>query len=571
MRDWQWLKTQQEGQFFERKSCYDRSSQSPKLRPAREVAREVAETLTAMANADGGTLALGIEDDGTLTGLNYPPDRLSVILQAPQQRVHPPLKARHHQADVDGVQILVFEVDWSPEVHQLSDGRYVLRVGDKNLPFPASDIVAMKEGKRRRATESRFIPEASLGDLDPALFDELRRKTGLSLSNEDLLLHYRLAETRNGKIILSLAALLLFAKDPIRWHPACSVDFVKWEGTERRFGPDLNVVKRSRVEAPLPQLIEQTFHTIRPHIRERQRLVDLFFEEQFEYPTFTWQEAIINAVAHRDYALEGTPIEVWIFDDRMEVRSPGQLVEPVTIERLARRERIHASRNPRIVRVLTDLGYMRELGEGVPRMFEAMEREGLKPPEFRMEAGSIFTVVLYNTPVYSPETIRWLRQYELYDLSPNQKRLLAYAHARGGRFTNRSYQKLVGVDLYTASRDIKDLIRKGIVRLTKKGGRIYELLPQPQTISKLLPDELQKCLAHLPEKEYLTNATVRKALGVNRLKAARLLREWVNLGFLERRGERRGTRYSVMPEVYESLSACYESPSSRTDHNESDS
>jgi ATP-dependent DNA helicase RecG len=82
------------------------------------------------------------------------------------------------------------------------------------------------------------------------------------------------------------------------------------------------------------QLIGQTFETIKPHIRERQQLVDLFFEERFEYPTFAWQDTIVNAVAHRDYALEGTPIEVSIFDDRLEVRSPGQLVEPVTIERL---------------------------------------------------------------------------------------------------------------------------------------------------------------------------------------------------------------------------------------------
>lgn len=570
MQDWKWLKTQQEGQFFERKSCYDRSGGRPKLRPACEVARDVAETLAAMANADGGTLALGIEDDGTPTGMNYPPDRLSVILQAPRQLVSPPLKARHRRVQLDDVQILVFEVDWSPEVHRLSDGRYLLRIGDKNMPFPAPDIEAMKEGKRRRATESRFIPEASMSDLDPALFDELRKRTGLSLSNEDLLLHYRLAEPRNGRLVLSMAALLLFAKDPIRWHPACYVDFVKWEGTERRFGPDLNVVKRHRIEAPLPKLIERTFDTIWPHIRERQKLVDLFFEERFEYPTFAWQEAIINAVAHRDYALEGTPIEVWIFDNRMEVRSPGQLVEPITIERLARRERIHASRNPRIVRVLTDWGYMRELGEGVPRMFEVMEREGLKPPEFRMEAGSIFTVVLYNTPIYPPETIRWLRQFEQYDLTPNQKRLLAYAHAHGGRFTNRSYQKLVGVDLYTASRDIKDLIRKGIVRLTKKGGRVYELLPQPQASTRPIPEELRKCIDRLPEGGYLTNATVRQILGVSQIKANRLLREWVSLGFLEKRGEKRWRRYYLSDERYRSLSAAYRSPSSNTDRNGGD-
>ena len=80
----------------------------------------------------------------------------------------------------------------------------------------------------------------------------------------------------------------------------------------------------------------------------------------------------------------------------------------------------------------------------------AGEAEGLKPPEFNMEAGAIFTVTLRNTPVYPPETLRWLKQFDGYDLSPNQRRLLAYAHAHGGQFTSRSYQKFAGVHLYTA-------------------------------------------------------------------------------------------------------------------------
>ncbi|NCB31900.1 MAG: hypothetical protein EOM66_10900, partial [Clostridia bacterium] len=98
------------------------------------------------------------------------------------------------------------------------------------------------------------------------------------------------------------------------------------------------------------------------------------------------------AVAHRDYRYEGLGIEVWMFDDRLEIRSPGELVEPVTLDRLLKQERIHASRNPRITRVLTDLGYMREQGEGIPRIFDAMEREGLYPPEFKLEAGAMFAV-----------------------------------------------------------------------------------------------------------------------------------------------------------------------------------
>lgn len=424
MKDWGWILNQSEGQFFERKSCYDRSAGKVKRRDARGLARDVAETLAAtpalrvgasVANADGGTLVLGIEDDGAVTGVDLPhdrrsslEDRLDVLRRAPQTHVRPPLRAHVQTGALEGKPVLLYEVDWSSGVHQLTDGRYMLRIGDQNMPFPASDIEAMKEGKRRRVTEARLVTEATLSDLDLSLVAELAERKGIQEPPEQVLARYRLVERRNGTWLLTLAALLLFGQDPGRWHPHCGIDFVKYEGAERRVGAALNIVKRERVKAPLVRLIEQTYRVIQPHVRERQQLVDLFFEERLEYPAFAWQEAIVNAVAHRDYRYEGISIEAWMFDNRLEIRSPGELVEPVTLERLLKHERVHASRNPRIVRVLTDLGYMREQGEGIPRMFEAMQREGLYPPELSLEAEAIFTVTLRNVPIYSIETVRWL-------------------------------------------------------------------------------------------------------------------------------------------------------------------
>ncbi len=546
---WHWLITQPEGQFFERKSCYDRAADRPKRREARAAARDVAETLASMANADGGTVAVGLEDDGTPTGVDYPLDRLRVIREALATLVRPPLKARVQEVILDDQKILVFEVDWSPEVHQLMDGRYLLRLGESNFPFPAEQIEALKAGKRRRLAEIHPLPKASIQDLDPTLLAELRGKVRLSLGDEELLLQYRLAESRNGQLVPTLAALLLFGKDPGCWHPRCGVDFVKFEGTERRVGAELNVVKRERLEAPLVRLIEKTFQVVQPHIREQQRLVDLFFEERFEYPTFAWQEAIVNAIAHRDYGLEGVGIEVWMFDDRLEVRSPGELVEPVTLERLRQREHIHASRNPRIVRVLTDLGYMRELGEGIPRMFEVMEREGLRPPEFRLEGGALFTVVLRNARIYNSETLKWLGQFEGMGLNSRQKRLLAYARAHGGTFASRAYQRLVGADIYTASIDIKDLMRKGIARLTKKGGRVYQIVsPGERAVTvHALPADLQQMWetleTRLSSQGFLQNQDVRQILGLSRKQARDLFKRLVTHGLLELEGRGRGARY----------------------------
>ncbi len=544
MNELGWIVHQTEGQFFERKSCLDRSGHRPKRRAARDVARDIAETLTAMANADGGALVVGVEDDGTVSGADFPEDRLKVLKSAPKTHVRPSLRPRVHEGKLEGKPVLVFEVDWSMDVHQLTDGRYLLRVDDENVPFPARDIEAMKEGKRRRVTETRFVSEATLGDLDLTLVNRLAERLGVQASPQDLLSRYRLTEGRNGKTALTFAALLLFGKDPGRWHPRCGIDFVKYEGAERRVGAELNIVKRERIEAPLALLIEKAYETIRPHVRERQRLVDLFFEERLEYPSFAWQEAIVNAVAHRDYRYEGLGIEVWMFDDRLEIRSPGELVEPVTLDRLLKRERIHASRNPRIVRVLTDFGYMREQGEGIPRIFEAMEREGLYPPEIRLEAGAIFTVTLRNTVAYRQDTLRWLGELRHLDLNGNQKRILAYAREHSNAFTSRDYQGLVGADLYTASREIKDLIRKGVVKLPKKGGRVYELVASPGSRGPAeKPPEYVALVPILADKGFVTNQDIREILSVSPFSANRIAQRLIESGWLKAEGSKRGRRY----------------------------
>lgn len=543
MHDLNWTTNRAEGPFFERKSCYERSGDRPRRRPVRDVARDVAETLVAMANADGGALALGVEDDGVVSGVDFPDDRLAVLHQLGQTHVRPPLKPKITLAELQGQTIWLYEVDWSPDVHQLSDGRYLLRIGDSNVPFPADQIDAIKAGKRRRIAEARYVPDAAIGDLDLGLLDELRERSGWNLPDEHLLERFRLAEPRDGRLALTLAALLLFGRDPGRWHPRCGIDFIKHEGTERRFGADLNIVKRVRLEAPLVRLIEQSYGAIEPHIRERQRLVDLFFEERMEYPPFAWQEAIVNAVAHRDYGYEGLGTEIWMFDNRIEVRSPGQLVEPVTLERLLRRERIHASRNPRLVRVLTEWGYMREQGEGVPRMYEAMEAEGLYPPNFQIEADVIFAVILRNEPVYSPETRRWLKQYDGLGLTGDQKRLLAYAKEHDGTFTSQAYQRLASVDIYQASKDIKDLIRKDLVQLPNKGGRVYELRQAERTSALEPPPEYRVLLPILEGQGFVRNRDIRDALGVSSLKANRIAKALEATGWLRREGNRRGTRY----------------------------
>ncbi len=196
------------------------------------------------------------------------------------------------------------------------------------------------------------------------------------------------------------------------------------------------------------------------------------------------------------------------------------------------------------MRVLTDFGYMRDQGEGIPRIFQAMEREGLYPPEIRLEAEAIFTITLQNTVAYRPETLRWLAHFETWGLSGNQKRILASAKEHGGAFTSHHYQELVGIDLYKASQDIKELIRKGLVKLPKKGGRVYELASSPKAAA--VPEKPQEYLALEPvlkEKGYVKNEDIRNALGLSRRQAVRVAENLVAHGLLKISGIGRGRHY----------------------------
>jgi ATP-dependent DNA helicase RecG len=530
----------EEGQFFERKSALDRASGRPKQRKAADIARDITETLSAMANADGGELVIGIENDGGITGVPHAEDKVRLLVGAPKDRnlVNPPLPCRAREvATAHGLRLLHFEVDWSPDVHQLADSRYLLRVDDHNSPFAADRIATLKAAKAQGLLERSFPPGARLEDLDLDLVRGHLERVWPGRSAEEILRHYGLITRRNGHSVPTLAALLLFGRDPTRWHPRCGVDFVRWDGTERKHGADLNIAKRLRIEAPLVVLIQRAREAIQPFIRERQRLYDLFFSEKLEYPTFAWQEAIVNAVAHRDYSLQGAPIEVWMYDDHMEIRSPGLPPAPVTLDALNRREKVHFSRNPMLVRVLADLNYMRDLGEGIPRIFDEMDRAGCYPPRFEVVGGFVFQVTLRNEPVYDRTTLEWLAKFKGVKLSGDQKRMLAYAHAHGDRFTGREYRAVIKTDIYGASTAIKDMIRKGVATLSAKRGRVY-VVREPLRATQEMPGELIRLLPVLQGKGRLSNKDVRDLLGTTRITTARLLKEMVVTEWLLTTGKR---------------------------------
>lgn len=470
------LLKQERGQFLEFVSAFEYRRGTGQKKREEELAREVVRVLSGMANADGGAVLVGVEPDKSITGIPYDHDELQSLIQAPQNLLRPQLSPSSEKVRLGNLQLLKFEVASGLEIYRIAGGRSFYRLGSETPSLPAEQIQALKEAKKSVFYERQQALNATWHDLDQDLVQILAHKVQEGKDPQALLTeNYHLLDHSRGLPCPNMAALLLFAKDPTRWHPRAGIDFVKYDGTERQHGSALNVVKRIRFEAPLARLIDEAVGRIKEHIRERTILHDLFFRERLEYPTFAWQEALVNAVAHRDYALTGSSVEVWMFDDHITVRSPGPPPPPVTLEQLRQQKSLHFSRNPLIVRVLADLGYLKEMGEGVPRMYQEMETYGLNPPELSVD-GFVFSVTLRNAPIYDEATLLWLNQFGNSQINLRQRRLLAYAYCHGKTFSTTEYERVAEVDRDTAYRDIRALIKTGIVAPLKPKSRSYRII-----------------------------------------------------------------------------------------------
>jgi ATP-dependent DNA helicase RecG len=537
------IREQENGQFIEMVSCFRRSPKgkvSPRSKT--EIFEAVAESLGAMANSSGGSILLGAAFEEETRGVFWDDRERRLFINLLREAFRPPVVFEVVSQELLGKSILRFTVPPSPAIHTQKNGETRLRVGPQNIPLSRERLAALREARTETWHEREILPRSSWADLDHDLVQEFVSHLGFRGDAEKVLHRpYGLIEYKENRPVLTRAAAYLFARDPLRWHPRPGIEFMRFEGTEEKSGEEYNVAERTRLEGPLLRLIREAEKTIGERIREQVVQRDLFFREKFELPSFVWREALTNALAHRDYSLEGSAISVWLFDDRIEIRSPGRLPRAIKADQILRRQKVHYARNPLITRVLTDAGYMRARGEGLPRVFQEMDRHGLNPPDWREEANGC-CLVFRNTPVLDEATLVWLRQVDQVSLNPRQKRILAYARVHGGIFSSSDYQKF-GVDRDGAYAEIKTLVRQGLVEPLKKHGKVYRVR-EIQEEKTSLPG-LTWVLGPLKAKGYFTLQELELPPSISRKKAWTLIRNLANEGYFSPSGKGRTARYHM--------------------------
>ncbi len=184
------------------------------------------------------------------------------------------------------------------------------------------------------------------------------------------------------------------------------------------------------------------------------------------YPEDACREALINAIAHRDYSIEGRGIEILIFDDRMEVHSPGGLLSTVRIEELKRLQGLHQSRNALVARTLREIGYMREMGEGLRRIYKLMSDADLVAPDLRSDL-SKFSIILSHKSVFSDSDQRWLDGFRSMRLT-REEMLVALLGRDGQLLSAQKIYNTLGLVDWDVYRVIVDQMQsKGVLFNTR--------------------------------------------------------------------------------------------------------
>jgi ATP-dependent DNA helicase RecG len=430
---------------------------------------DLAQALVAFANGDGGTILVGVTPEGAVTG-DVAPDDLEESLLAAQAECRPPVEVGWEQVETSRGAMIAIRIPRSLELHSLADGRVLIRTGQENRPLTGQEVRQLAATKSAGDFEIEPVLTADSDDLDSDIVEEhltKRQERGGGPLNQPLpeLLKEIGALDQQGKP--TVAGLLLFGQRPQAHLPQSGLVFVRFVGTEPRGSDGLaGYGRREEIGGPLARIVERAWQVVWEEMRVGAVVKGLVREEQTEYPPFAVREALVNAVCHRDYRLRGRRIEVRMFDDRLEVISPGGLPGYITLDNIVDE---HFSRNPRIVAGLFQWGYIEELGLGVDRMIDEMLRAGHPAPDFRATPYS-FTVTLNN--------VRERHVVADWERSMNERQLRALQYLRDqGSITNREYRELCpSVSAETIRLDLVDLAQRGLVlKVGAKRGTTYIL------------------------------------------------------------------------------------------------
>ena len=499
---------------------------------------KLREAIVAFSNTDGGVVLLGVRDDGQVQGITSDGETIAKIHRS-VAGVRNPGRYDVRSLLIGDRTILVLSVRRRREgFAQMQDGRILVRRGAMNAPV--FDIELARFISQRALTRFESTPvEATLDDADGVLIARLRGAYGWSTDHlADRLAEAGLLEIGDAAAHLTVAGALYLLPRPAEVLGKAYVEVFRYRDESGTYD------RRLEIDGPVDQQVEQTTRELMAELGSDVVVLGVRRHEFPRIPEPVLREAIANAVAHRTYETTGQPVRIEIRPDRVIVRSPGGLPEPVT---LANMREQNSARNVDVIRVLRRFRLAEDAGMGVDVMEDVMEAALLERPEFDADGAHVEVVLRLGSTV-APQERAWIAEVEQRGEIRMGDRILLLHAARGEVLTNGSVRELLGVDSVQARsslhrlRDLGYLSQRG-----QRGGAFYALAKglAPPAGLQLDDVELREVILGMAADQNVTNESVRTRTGLDRAQVLALLTALVESGELVRHGERRGTNYTL--------------------------
>lgn len=420
------------------------------------------EQAASFVNTDGGQIYFGIKKDRTVKGINPTGDKRDGISNA-MATLDEPITVSFEEKEYCGKKVLIVNIPKGNSIPHILGGAIFIRSSATTRALTKAEMIESLSSAGYIRFEMQPIKNATLNDIDSDKVEYFLAKKISSMEHpsksylmDETLLNLGVAVRNQGKTYPTTAGVLFFGKNPQKFVSYNRITIARYKGTV-----PVDFIDKDDLTGTFLEMIDSCEKFIRRNTRNSAKIIDFERVEMPEYPIAAIREGIVNAVAHKEYSSKA-PIQISIFDDRIEIINPG--IPSVPIEEL----NVHMPRNETICRLLKDAKYMESFGTGIKRMKELMIRHGISEPILEVH-GEFFKITFPGPKEDMLKIVKPVRR-NLREEGLNDNQIIALSIIQEqGYITHKEYCVQFNVKNIDGAKELKELVDKKLAIQEGKG------------------------------------------------------------------------------------------------------
>jgi len=352
----------------------------------------LAKEMVALANTNGGIIFLGVDDNGTISGLTGNKNFEEWTANVARNNVIPAAQIQYNEIEIQNKKIGLLEIPKGKDKpYQTLNHQFLIRVGTTNRVTTQAELMRLFQQSGVFHYDAVSVDNTSIADLNLTKIDQYFNRYEIDFTRESETEKQNLlknSDILNETGTATIAGLLIFGINPQKHLHNAGISFAHFKGDE--ITGDL--IDKQNIDSTLDYQVDTTLSVIKNNLLHPSSVIGTKrVDSRFMYSDKVFRELLVNACVHRNYAISGSRIRVFLFDSRIEFISPGKLPNTVTIEKL--KAGVSYAVNPVIVKFMENLRYIDKLGRGIPMVCKEVEKSN-KEITFK-ELGEEFKVTLY--------------------------------------------------------------------------------------------------------------------------------------------------------------------------------